>query len=162
MPSLEILDISRNKIKRLPSQPGSLINLRVGLNCLSGVAFSLARILFPRRNGLENPSLSSKSLVLVPLPRFKRARGSNAAYGMTDAFVDVPRAFVYATPNLRAKHTNRVLHSRSVTVLDMRNATQYRFAVLLTYLTLLPVFRFFRSCATAFTDYLPTLHNSVI
>jgi Leucine-rich repeat (LRR) protein len=29
MPSLEILDISRNKIKRLPSQPGSLANLRV-------------------------------------------------------------------------------------------------------------------------------------
>lgn len=29
MNSLEILDISRNKIKRLPSQPGSLINLRV-------------------------------------------------------------------------------------------------------------------------------------
>ena len=29
MSSLEILDISRNKIKRLPSQPGSLINLRV-------------------------------------------------------------------------------------------------------------------------------------
>lgn len=30
MPSLEILDISRNKIKRLPSDPGSLVNLRVG------------------------------------------------------------------------------------------------------------------------------------
>jgi hypothetical protein len=29
MPSLEILDISRNKIKRLPGQSGSLINLRV-------------------------------------------------------------------------------------------------------------------------------------
>lgn len=33
MPSLEILDISRNKVKRLPSQPGSLVNLRV---CLHG------------------------------------------------------------------------------------------------------------------------------
>ena len=31
MPSLEILDIGRNKIKRLPTQPGSLVNLRVGL-----------------------------------------------------------------------------------------------------------------------------------
>ena len=30
MPSLEILDIGRNKIKRLPTQPGSLVNLRVG------------------------------------------------------------------------------------------------------------------------------------
>ena len=29
MPSLEILDIGRNKIKRLPTQPGSLVNLRV-------------------------------------------------------------------------------------------------------------------------------------
>ncbi|KAF7978692.1 hypothetical protein HWV62_44951 [Athelia sp. TMB] len=29
MPSLEILDMSRNKIKRLPSQPGSLAGLRV-------------------------------------------------------------------------------------------------------------------------------------
>jgi len=29
MPSLEILDVSRNKIKRLPTQPGSLVNLRV-------------------------------------------------------------------------------------------------------------------------------------
>lgn len=29
MPSLEILDISRNKIKRFPSQPGSLTKLRV-------------------------------------------------------------------------------------------------------------------------------------
>ena len=29
MPSLEILDISRNKIKRLPAQCGSLKNLRV-------------------------------------------------------------------------------------------------------------------------------------
>jgi Leucine-rich repeat (LRR) protein len=34
MPSLEILDISRNKIKRLPSQPGSLATLRVRLLCL--------------------------------------------------------------------------------------------------------------------------------
>lgn len=29
MPSLEILDISRNKLKRLPSQPGTLVGLRV-------------------------------------------------------------------------------------------------------------------------------------
>jgi Leucine-rich repeat (LRR) protein len=29
MPSLEILDISRNKLKRLPSKPGSLTNLPV-------------------------------------------------------------------------------------------------------------------------------------
>ncbi|KAH9180629.1 RAM signaling pathway protein-domain-containing protein [Lactarius sanguifluus] len=29
MPSLEILDIGRNKLRRLPSQPGSLVNLRV-------------------------------------------------------------------------------------------------------------------------------------
>jgi hypothetical protein len=29
MPSLEILDIGRNKVKRLPTQPGSLVNLRV-------------------------------------------------------------------------------------------------------------------------------------
>lgn len=29
MPSLEILDIGRNKIKRLPTEAGSLINLRV-------------------------------------------------------------------------------------------------------------------------------------
>jgi len=29
MPSLEILDISRNKLKRLPSQPGTLLGLRV-------------------------------------------------------------------------------------------------------------------------------------
>jgi Leucine-rich repeat (LRR) protein len=29
MPSLDTLDISHNKIKRLPSQPGSLLNLRV-------------------------------------------------------------------------------------------------------------------------------------
>ena len=29
MPSLEILDIGRNKVKRLPAQPGSLVNLRV-------------------------------------------------------------------------------------------------------------------------------------
>jgi Leucine-rich repeat (LRR) protein len=29
MPSLEILDIGRNKLKRLPAQPGSLVNLRV-------------------------------------------------------------------------------------------------------------------------------------
>ena len=29
MPSLEILDIGRNKIKRLPTQPGSLVNLHV-------------------------------------------------------------------------------------------------------------------------------------
>ena len=29
MPSLEILDIGRNKIKRLPTQPGSLVNIRV-------------------------------------------------------------------------------------------------------------------------------------
>jgi hypothetical protein len=29
MPSLEILDIGRNKIKRLPTQPGFLVNLRV-------------------------------------------------------------------------------------------------------------------------------------
>ncbi|KAI6038457.1 RAM signaling pathway protein-domain-containing protein [Pisolithus marmoratus] len=31
MPSLEILDISRNKIKRLPTQPGSLVDLHNGL-----------------------------------------------------------------------------------------------------------------------------------
>jgi len=29
MPSLEILDISRNKIRKLPADPGRLINLRV-------------------------------------------------------------------------------------------------------------------------------------
>lgn len=29
MPSLEILDISRNKIKRLPTNPGTLLNLKV-------------------------------------------------------------------------------------------------------------------------------------
>ena len=29
MPSLEILDIGRKKVKRLPTQPGSLVNLRV-------------------------------------------------------------------------------------------------------------------------------------
>lgn len=29
MPSLEILDLSRNKIKRFPSQPGNLTKLRV-------------------------------------------------------------------------------------------------------------------------------------
>jgi Leucine-rich repeat (LRR) protein len=29
MPSLEILDIGRNKVKTLPAQPGSLVNLRV-------------------------------------------------------------------------------------------------------------------------------------
>lgn len=32
MPSLEILDIGRNKIKRLPSEPGSLVNLRVSVS----------------------------------------------------------------------------------------------------------------------------------
>jgi hypothetical protein len=31
MPSLEIVDIRRNKIKRFPSQPGHLVNLRVRL-----------------------------------------------------------------------------------------------------------------------------------
>jgi hypothetical protein len=29
MPLLEILDIRRNKIKRFPSHPGNLVNLRV-------------------------------------------------------------------------------------------------------------------------------------
>ena len=29
MPALEVLEIGRNKINRLPSQPGSLVNLRV-------------------------------------------------------------------------------------------------------------------------------------
>lgn len=33
LPSLEILDISRNKIRKLPSEPGSLLNLRVGALC---------------------------------------------------------------------------------------------------------------------------------
>lgn len=32
IPSLEILDISRNKIKRLPTQPGSLAQLHVSLS----------------------------------------------------------------------------------------------------------------------------------
>jgi len=35
MPSLEILDIGRNKIKRLPTQPGTLVNLRVWTLALS-------------------------------------------------------------------------------------------------------------------------------
>ena len=34
MPSLEILDLSYNKIKRLPSQPGSLQNLQVKFHVL--------------------------------------------------------------------------------------------------------------------------------
>lgn len=40
MPSLEILDISRNKIKRLPVSPGSLVNLKAGHNALQ---FCIAR-----------------------------------------------------------------------------------------------------------------------
>jgi Leucine-rich repeat (LRR) protein len=40
MPSLEILDISRNKIKRLPTTAGSLVNLKVSFRsfraCLRG------------------------------------------------------------------------------------------------------------------------------
>lgn len=41
MPSLEILDMSRNKIKRLPSQPGSLTNLRVSTDpCVMKHVFS--------------------------------------------------------------------------------------------------------------------------
>lgn len=35
MPSLEILDIGRNKVKRLPTQPGSLVNLQVWSSALS-------------------------------------------------------------------------------------------------------------------------------
>jgi hypothetical protein len=31
MPSLEVLDIGRNKVKKLPSEPGTLVNLRVWL-----------------------------------------------------------------------------------------------------------------------------------
>lgn len=34
MPSLDTLDISYNKIKRLPSQPGQLVQLRVSLAIL--------------------------------------------------------------------------------------------------------------------------------
>jgi len=34
MPSLEVLDIGRNKVKRLPTQPGSLVNLRVRIALL--------------------------------------------------------------------------------------------------------------------------------
>jgi hypothetical protein len=40
MPSLEILDISRNKLKRLPSKPGSLTNLRVCAFLFLGQTYS--------------------------------------------------------------------------------------------------------------------------
>lgn len=35
MPSIEILDISRNKIRKLPTSPGTLINLKVRLLLVS-------------------------------------------------------------------------------------------------------------------------------
>ena len=34
MPSLEILDIGRNKIEALPTDPGTLVNLRVSMPSL--------------------------------------------------------------------------------------------------------------------------------
>ena len=48
MPSLEILDISRNKIKRLPSQPGSLVNLRVRV-----ISFSYKKTVLGRSQRLR-------------------------------------------------------------------------------------------------------------
>lgn len=37
MPSLEILDIGRNKIETLPADPGTLVNLRVSIFSLFSV-----------------------------------------------------------------------------------------------------------------------------
>lgn len=47
MPSLEILDISRNKLRRMPPRPGTLKNLRVSLSCCD-VSYCQASESFPR------------------------------------------------------------------------------------------------------------------
>lgn len=46
MPALDTLDISHNKIKRLPSQPGSLVNLRVRNLTLADVCSALTKFHF--------------------------------------------------------------------------------------------------------------------
>ncbi|KAI0054178.1 hypothetical protein FA95DRAFT_1551992 [Auriscalpium vulgare] len=69
MPSLEILDIGRNKIKRLPSQPGSLINLEVCILEVFCVVHTFLIMLpyrysrFTRTRSLDCPhtSLSSRA-----------------------------------------------------------------------------------------------------
>ena len=48
MPSLEILDISRNKLKRLPTRSGTLKNLRVSTCCLSMLTTRFFLTLWPR------------------------------------------------------------------------------------------------------------------
>ena len=55
MPSLEILDISRNKIRRLPSDPGSLVNLRVGdpTFCLFALVLMALQVFSILRNKIQ-------------------------------------------------------------------------------------------------------------
>lgn len=59
MPCLEILEIGHNKIKRLPTQPGYLVNLQVGVQHLSSA-------LFPFNSTLPIGSLSAQEQIDAP------------------------------------------------------------------------------------------------